>query len=399
MSGASTFSPFRTPMFRWIWIASFASNIGSWMHEVGAAWLMTSLAPTPFMVSLVQVAGTLPIFLLALPSGALADLLDKRLVILFTQLVSAICASLLGALTFFQVTDEVLLLLFTLVLNIGTAVMMPAWQGMMPELVPKEDLAPAIALGGISYNLSRIIGPAIAGGIIASWGPWVVFSLNGASFLGIVLVLSFWRREHEASSFSWRRLSEGVTDGIWFIKGSAPLRAILTRALGFFPFSTVVWALLPLYARRELLVTSEQYGLLLGAMGVGAVLGGMSINRLRTVFSTEVIMRGGMVAICLQLLMLSLLRSLLLVQAVMFIAGVAWSSVMLSFNISTLHAAPHSHRSRASSYFLLVFMGGLTMGSAVWGVIAEIIGIAASFQLAAVLLIVSMIAMRSYRIE
>jgi len=369
------------------------------MHEVGAAWLMTSLAPTPFMVSLVQVAGTLPIFLLALPSGALADLLDKRHVILITQLSSALFASLLGVLTYLQITDEVLLLLFTLALNIGTAVMMPAWQGMMPELVPKEDLAPAIALGGISYNLSRIVGPAIAGGIIASWGPWVVFFINGASFLAIVLVLLFWRREHTASSFSWGKLREGVSDGVSFIRDSAPLRAILTRAIGFFPFSTVVWALLPLFARRELSVTSEQYGLLLGAMGIGAVLGGMSINRVRTFFSTEAIMRGGMMAICLQLLALSLLRSLLLAQIVMFVAGFAWSAVMLSFNISTLHAAPHSHRSRASSYFLLVFMGGLTIGSTVWGVIAELIGIAASFQLGAVLLLVSMIALRSYRIE
>lgn len=369
------------------------------MHEVGAAWLMTSLSPTPFMVSLVQVAGTLPIFLLALPSGALADLLDKRIVILVTQLVSALCASLLGLLTFAQVTNEALLLLFTLILNTGTAVMMPAWQGMMPELVPKEDLAPAIALGGISYNLSRIVGPGIAGILIASSGPWLVFALNGASFLGIVLVLSLWRREHPANSFSWAKLKAGVTEGASFIKASPALRAILLRALAFFPFSTVVWALLPLYARRDLGVDPGQYGLLLGAMGVGAVMGGFSLNRIRAIISTEAVMRGGMAAICFQLFALSIFRNLYVAEGIMFVAGFAWSSVMLSFNISTLHAAPHSHRSRASSYFLLVFMGGLTLGSTAWGVIAELIGIAASFQVAAICLLVTAIAMRRYRIE
>ncbi|PBD22735.1 MFS transporter, partial [Pseudomonas aeruginosa] len=203
---ASPWSPLRQATFRWLWLASIASNIGTWMHEVGAGWLMTSLSASPLNVALVQVAGSLPMFFLALPAGALADIVDKRRYLLGVQLWMALVATLLASLTLLQLTSVWLLLGLTLCMGIGTALMMPAWSATTPELVGKDELPAAVALSSVGVNLARAVGPAIAGVLVSLVGPWLTFALNALSFFAVIAVLLAWKREAVPSVLPAERL-------------------------------------------------------------------------------------------------------------------------------------------------------------------------------------------------
>ena len=192
--------------FRWLWLASIASNIGTWMHEVGAGWLMTSLSTNPMHVALVQVAGSAPMFLLALPAGAMADIIDKRRYLLGVQLWMAAVATLLATLTLLGLTTIWLLLSLTLAMGVGTALMMPAWSALTPELVSKRDLPSAIALSSLGINVARALGPAIAGVLVSLSGPWATFALNALSFFAVMAVLLTWKRERQVAAFPAERL-------------------------------------------------------------------------------------------------------------------------------------------------------------------------------------------------
>ena len=203
----SAWAPLRRPLFRALWIATVVSNIGTWMHDVGASWLMTSLAPSPLMVALVQAATSLPMVFLALPAGALADIVDRRGYLIVTQLWMLATAALLGTCTWSGMTNAWLLLVFTLALGGGAAMTMPAWAAIAPELVPREELQAAVTLNGLGMNVARAIGPALAGLIVAAFGPATVFLLNAVSFLGVLAVLFRWRRTPRESTLPAERLS------------------------------------------------------------------------------------------------------------------------------------------------------------------------------------------------
>ena len=367
----SPWSPLRHKTFRWLWLASIASNIGTWMHEVGAGWLMTSLSASPLHVALVQVAGSAPMFFLALPAGALADIVDKRRYLLLVQLWMASVAVVLALLTLSGHMTTSLLLFLSLGMGIGTAMMMPAWSALTPELVDKHDLPGAIALSSVGINVARAIGPAIAGVIVSLTGPWATFALNALSFLGVMVVLLTWKREVATPVLPAERLLGAIRAGWRYTRASKPLQATLVRTMAFFIGASAGMALLPLIVRGELQGSATDFGLLLGSIGIGAVGGAMFLPRLRTRFSTEVLMFTASVGYALVLFSLALVRDFTLLLPVMLLSGAAWITVLSSLQVATQTSVPNWVRARAVAVYTLVFFGCMAAGGLLWGVIAS----------------------------
>src|SRR5215213_1818024 len=276
--GSSTWSPLRLPLFRALWLAAVASNVGTWMHNVGAEWLMTTLAPTPFLVALMQTAETAPTFLLALPAGALADIVDRRRLLIFSQAWMLCAAVALAASALAGLTSPTVLLLLTFALGLGAAMNAPAWQAIVPELVPREELASAVSLNGVAFNIARAVGPALGGLIVAAAGPWAVFLLNSFSFVGVILVLYRWRRESVESISPTERVVGAMRAGLRYARHAPELRNVLVRTGAFALCASALWALMPLVARRELGLGPFQYGLLLGCLGAGAIAGAFLLS-------------------------------------------------------------------------------------------------------------------------
>src|SRR5215211_6734720 len=282
MASASAFAPLRHPAFRALWIANLASNTGMWIQNTGAGWLMTSLAPSPLMVSLVQAAAMLPVFLFALPGGALADILDRRLALVAAQLWIAAMGVLLAALAAAGLLGPWGLLALTFAIGAGTAVNFPAWAAATPELVPREDMVQAVALNGVGFNLARALGPALGGFVLAAAGPAAAFALNALGFLALLWALIAWRRPvAPRSHLPPERLPSAVRAGLRFAIAVPALRAAILRACAFFFFASAVWALLPLIVREELGLGPAAFGLMLGVAGGGAVAAGMVLPLLR----------------------------------------------------------------------------------------------------------------------
>src|SRR5438067_8657598 len=265
----SPWAPLANPLFRALWIATVVSNVGTWMQNVGAGWLMTSLAPSATMVSLVQAATSLPAFILALPGGALADVLDRRRILLATQVWMMLSAALLGVLTLTGAINAWGLLILTVSLGAGAALNAPAWQATTPELVPREALPAAVALGSAGFNVSRAIGPALGGAVVAAAGAGANFLLNAASFLGVMFVVYRWRRAEKISTLPPEHLLGAMRAGVRYVRHAPAMQAVLARTAIFTTCATALWALLPLIARKELGFGPLGYGMLLGFLGAG----------------------------------------------------------------------------------------------------------------------------------
>ena len=361
-------------MFRNLWLASFASNLGTWMHEVGAAWMMTGATSDPRMVSLVAAAANLPIFLLALPAGAMADLIDRRRLIIATQLWLVLCTGVLAALTRAHVAGPWTLLAITFLMAAGNALAWPAMQAIQPETVEKAEVPAAVALGGIGFNLSRVIGPALGGWVVARSGPEAVFALNALSFFGVVGVLAAWRRPAMPATGPREPMRQAMASGLRYVRHSPGLVAALVRVGTTILAGSSLWALLPLVGRNELKLTPAGYGALYGWFGLGAVAGGILLGRIRKRFSAGTIITASAAGIAAQLGALAVAREIHVVRAVMFGGGIAWTLAMISLNIAVLHLAPAWVRSRAAAIYLMVFTGAMSAGSALWGVVAEHVG-------------------------
>src|SRR5579862_2795754 len=278
---APAWGALRYPVFRYLWLATVLSNIGSWMYSAASGWLMTSLNANALVVSLVQVASSLPLFLFALPAGALADMIDKRRFIVALEILTTLCSAWFALLvTRHMVTPATLLVFVFLVAALG-AIETPAWQSIVPLLVPQQALPSAIATNSVGVNISRVIGPALAGTIILSLGIAAPFWLDAFSNLGVIAVLWWWRPPPApASDLPAERLSGAIRAGVRYARNNRPLRATLARAVGFFLFASAYWALLPLLARGQLHGGATLYGVLLGAIGAGAVVGAFFLPRL-----------------------------------------------------------------------------------------------------------------------
>src|SRR5256714_4373676 len=261
---ASAWQPLSNSLFRAIWLAAIASNIGTWMHNVGAEWLMTTLAPTPFMVALMQTAENAPFFLLALPAGALADIVDRRRLLLFTQSWMLVAAVALALLTLLGLATPTVLLLLTFALGLGAAMNAPAWQAIVPELVPRSELPTAVSLNSVAFNIARAVGPALGGLLVAALGSWAVFLLNSISFVGVIFVIYRWRREPIESISPTERVMGAMRAGLRYVRHAPELRAVLVRTAVFASCASALWAMLPLIARKDLGLGAVGYGILLG---------------------------------------------------------------------------------------------------------------------------------------
>ncbi len=394
----SAWSPLANTLFRWLWVAAVASNIGTWMQNVGAEWLMTSIAPSPMMVALMQTAEMTPLFLLALPAGALADVLDRRRLLLFTQGWMLLAATALAVLTLLGLTGAWTLLSLTFSLGLGAALNAPAWQAIVPELVPREELAAAVSLNSVAFNIARALGPALGGVVVALFGPWAVFLLNAFSFLGIMLVLYRWQREPSESVLPTERVVGAMRAGLRYVRHSPELRTVLLRTGIFVISASALWAMLPLIARKELGLSAVSYGVLLGGLGAGAVLAAFILPTLRRLVSINMLAACATVAFALVTLTLAYVRVMPLLVAAMVVGGVAWMSLMSSFNVSVQTVVPAWVRARALAIYLLVFFGGLACGSAIWGAVATRLGTSRALLSAACAMMLTLLAALRYRL-
>ena len=388
-AASDPWAPLHSPLFRSLWIATLVSNVGSWMQDVGAGWLMTSLSSSPSLVALVEAADSFPLMLLALPAGALADIVDRRRLLIVIQVYLLLVAGALGLLALFDLTTAWLLLGFVFALGVGSAMMLPAWGAIVPELVPAEQMPAAIALNSMAINASRAIGPAIAGVLVAAVGAWLVFILNALSYVGILAALLRWRREHHKSTLPAERFLSAIRVGMRFVMHTEALQVVLIRGGGFFVFAAATWALFPLIVRKELGRGPEIYGLLLTCIGLGAVIGGVLLPKIRAKVSRDALVAGASGLYALAALALAHVQNIPLLAVAMVATGMAWISILSALQVSAQLTLPAWVRARGLAAFVVIFMGGMALGSVLWGQVAVRIGIPDSLTLAALGMIVA----------
>ncbi len=375
---SSIWSPLSDRSFRLLWITNVVSLIGTWMHEVGASWLMTSLTLSPFVVAMVQTATTLPFFLLSLPAGALADTIDRRRLLIFTQILMSAAALGLGLITVFGKASPLTLLVFTFILSIGAAINTPAWQAIIPELVSRKDLASAITLGSVSFNIARVAGPALAGLIVAALGPGITFLLNALSFSGVVTVLIRWKREPTMRTLPEERLMGAIRSGIRYVRNAPDVWTVLVHTGIFSFFASSLWAFLPIVARSHLGLSSAGFGMLLGFFGIGGLVGAAILPKVQHKTSMNFLVALSTILFSLVIFALAVLKDFKLLSIAMVIGGISWLAVLSIFNTSVQSVIPSWVRGRVISVFILVFFGGMAGGSVLWGAIATKTSISAT---------------------
>lgn len=379
----SAWEPLRHTTFAVLWLATVVSNIGTWMSSVGAGWLMTSLTSSATVVALVQVAATLPVFFMALPAGALADIVDRRRMLLICQFGMCVLSALFAVLVWGEWVTAQVLLLLTFLLGAGRATAAPAWQAAVPTLVPRTVLQPAIALNGIGVNISRAIGPALAGLLIASFGMAAPFVVDTVSFLAVIGALIWWRPLlPPPSPLPAERLWSATGVGLRYARSSQPLKATLLRAFAYLFFANAFWALLPLIAKRILQGGPALYGLLLAGVGVGAVLGGLIMPRLKARWDTNRVVAYATVATAIMTAVFALVGNAAIAVAASVIFGVGWIGALANLAVSAQVALPDWVRARGMSVYLMVMFGSMTLGSVVWGQVADITSIQTSLLIA-----------------
>ncbi len=380
---ASAWQPLRHKVFLAVWLATLVSNIGTWMQSVGASWMMTSLTSNPVMVALVQTVSTAPIMLLALPAGALADIADRRRYLLGTQIWMFLSALGLYYCTLNGMTTDWLLIGFTFLLGCGAAMSMPAWSAVTPELVPKIELHAAITLNGLGMNVSRAIGPAIAGYLISLYGVASVFFLNAVSFLAVIAVLVFWKRTPNDNSLPAERFFAAIRSGLRYARFSSLLPSILIRGMAFFLSASALWALLPTLVSDRLHSGASTYGLLLACIGIGAVACAVVLPLIRQQIRSDSLVRLATLAYGCTLVILATQENLYLMSVAMLFSGAAWICVMSSLQVAAQASLPDWVRARGLSVFMMVFMGGMAVGSLIWGYLANLYGIEISLMASA----------------
>ena len=396
--GVSAWEPLRQPVFRALWIASLTSNIGTWMQNVGAAWLMTSLTPSPVVVALVQAATSLPVFLVGLPAGALADIVDRRRLLIVSQGWMLLSAAALGVLTLIGFMSSWILLALTFALGLGAAMNTPAWQAIVPEVVSPSELQEAVALNAAGFNVARAVGPALGGLIVGAAGPGPVFLLNAASFIAVMLVVYRWNRQRATSRLPAEHVIGAMRAGIRYVRNAPSLQAVLVRSGVLIVCAAGLWALLPLVARDQLGLGATGYGVLLGCLGIGAVTGATLLPRIKRKFSLDMLVAGATVVFAVATAALAYVQNVFLVGAAMVAGGIAWIALMSSFNAAAQTAAPEWVRARALAVYLLVFQGGMAVGSILWGALATRMGIRAALLVAVFGLIAGLMLITRYRL-
>lgn len=381
---AGALAPFASRPFAVLWVATVLSQTGTWMNDVGAGWMMTTLAPSPLMVALVQAATTLPVFLFALPAGALADVVDRRRLLLAVNAAMALVAVALTAVVAAGAMTAPLLLLFTFLLGTGAAFIAPAWAATVPGLVPRAQLAAAVSLNSAGVNVSRAIGPALAGALIVALGLTAPFVANALSFIGVLAALWWWRGEPRApGALPAEHVLPAMVAGLRFARRSPALQRVILRAAAFFVFASAYWAMLPLVARSVLGGGSGLYGVLLGCVGAGAVGGALLLPRLRARIEINRLVLLGGLGTAAAMAVLALVPSTAAAAAAAALAGASWIACLSSFQVAAQAALPNWVRARGLSLFLTAFFGAMTGGALLWGLVATRAGVPAALLLAA----------------
>jgi MFS family permease len=392
---ASALAPLSEPLFRSLWIAAVVSYIGTWMQNVGAGWLMTQLTRSPLMVALVQAAGALPVFLVILPAGALADIVDRRRLLLFAQWWMVGASALLGILTLTGLVSQWTLLLLTFALGLGSVMNDPAWQAIVPEVVSAENHASAVALNSVGFNVARAVGPALGGMVIAAAKSGVAFLLNAVSFFGVILFLYRWKRPH-LEVVNSRGLAMEIRAGLAFARGSSAVKAVLVRAGVFSLGATALLALLPIIARP---FGSAGFGVLLGSLGLGALAGAAVLPRLRQSLSVDAVVAIAVIVFAGVTYTMGQARDFDLLCVIMFVGGIAWIGILACLNVAAQTMSPAWVRARSLSMYLLVLQGGMALGSTFWGYLATHVGVPQTLMWAALALVAGLSVLPWHRLS
>jgi MFS family permease len=375
MVASSPWSPLRRATFRALWLAQFASNIGTWAQTVGAQWLMGDLGGSPLQIALVQAATTLPVFLLVVPSGALGDILDRRLVLISGQSLMLLGAAGLMVLTGAGGTTPATLLALIALMAVGQALSMPSFQAIQPELVSRDEIPQAALLNGVNMNVGRAIGPALGGALIAVVGPEATFAFNTISFLGVLLVLWRWQRPSENRPLGAEHILTAVRSGARYVRSSPLFSRVLVRCVLFVAFGSALWALLPAIARGPLGLGAGGYGMLLGCVGAGAIGGAFVVPRLLKRVGKNLLITIATCAYGAATGVGGITTSIAVVIPAMLAAGAAWIAVLSTLNATAQVLLPAWTRARALAYYQLMLMGGQALGSIAWGVAADALGL------------------------
>lgn len=379
---SSAWAPLRNPVYRNLFVAQLASNIGSWMQTVGAQWFLVAAHSSPTMVALVQTASLTPTLALALPAGALADILDRRRLLIASTTYTMIAAAALTTMAIAGVVTPVSLLVLTFAMGCGAALAAPPWQAIQPELVPREQIRAASALGSVTVNAARAIGPAVAGVVVAAAGPAAVFALNTVSFAGVIVALALWRRPANVRTHPREPFWHSFVTGGRYVRSAPIVRRILLRA-GLFAFpASALWALLPLTSSQRWHQSAAGYGLALACLGGGAVAGVVLVPVLRKRLPDNALLAMSALVFAAGLLASAVLPFAAAVVPLV-LAGTAWLMTLTTLNTAAQLSLAHWARSRGLAVYLLVFMGAQAVGSVVWGVVASHAGLAASLAGAA----------------
>lgn len=374
-SSSSGFAPLRQTLFVVLWIATIVGNTGSFVRDVASAWIMTDLSTSPVAVSMVQAAATLPIFLLAIPAGVLSDIFDRRKLLIGIQILLACVSATLVTLSLAGLNTVASLVALTFLGGIGAALMGPTWQAIVPELVEKKDLKDAVALNSLGVNIARAVGPALGGILLASLGAAVTYGVDVISYLFVIAALLWWPRPKTERDALTERFPGAFRAGLRYARASRELHVVLLRAFLFFLMASSVWALLPLVARKLLQGGAGFYGVLLGAVGLGAIVGAVIMPRLRRYFSADgllllaALVTGGVMAL------LAFSPPKWLAVCTLLVLGAAWITALTTLNGVAQAILPNWVRGRSLAVYLTVFNGAMTGGSLSWGATAAAIGV------------------------
>jgi MFS family permease len=381
-------------MFRSLWIAAVVSYSGTWMQNVGAGWLMTQLSDSPLMVSLVQAASAIPVFVAVLPAGALADMVDRRRLLLFTQSWMIVAALALGVLTLFHAVGPWPLLAFTFLLGIGAVMNDPAWQAITPDVVSPAQHGSAVALNSAGFNVARAVGPALGGIVVASAGAGWSFLLNAASFFGVVYFLYNWKcapREPLATN----GILEAIREGFRYVRGAPQVTSVLIRTGAFSFGAASLLALLPVICQPH---GAQGYGFLLTCFGLGALAGAALLPRLKLQYSVDGLVAGATLLYAGMTFLAGQVHLFNWLCLVLFTAGAAWIGILACFNVVAQTMCPSWMRARALSMYLLVLQGGMALGSAIWGELAARQGVPAALAWSALAMVVGLSTIRRHRL-
>ena len=396
---ASALAPLRHRTFRMLWMVWMVANICMWMNDVASAWVMTTLTSSPILVALVQTASTVPVLLLGLPTGALADIVDRRKYLMFTQFWVAGVAVLLCATTLTDTLNAPLLLFLTAANGVGLAMRWPVYAALVPEHVPRNELSAALALNGVGMNVSRVLGPVVAGALIASAGSEYVFVLNAVLSLAMATVLLRWKREpQKVSAMPSERMFGAIRVGMQHVRQSPHIQAIMLRVFVFFLQSTAVLAMLPLVARRLGGGDASAYTLLLASMGLGAIITALLLPRVRALMTRDELVRNGSLLHATATLIVAFAPNVWVAILAMLAAGAAWISVANSLTVAAQMSLPDWVRARGMSIVQMSIMGGTAIGAGLWGQVASFTSVPISLALSSLCAVLALILMRNFRV-